>query len=237
MLRFFSLRILNKAGVSCALTLLAIVCLNMPAAAGPVLKEPITSGGIVRYEDRGNHHRILGSGIKLGDLAFGGDVLRLFGSQLSFSGGKFLDSNQGNSFWGAGGQLSLKGCADLNGDSKCGKGDFRGTLMTASFLSLELVNKNGQEVLEATIIEHLSPQLAALLKLSSTTQTGELELTLASLSNGKWWARDTVEGGFLGSQAVPETSTILLLGVSLAFLGTWWLRSKRAQCPSDAPTD
>jgi hypothetical protein len=218
MLRLFLLRILNKAGVSCALTLLAIVCLNIPAVAGPVLKFPLTSGGIVRHEDQGNHHRILGAGIKLGDLVFAGDVLHLFGSQLSFSGGKFLNSNQGNLSWGAGGHLSLNGCADLNHDSKCDKGDFRGTLMTASFLSLELVDKNGQEVLEAKIIEHLSPQLAALLHLSSTTQTGELELTLASLSNGKWWVRDSVVSGSLGSQAVPETASILLLAASLFFL-------------------
>ena len=218
MLRFLVKRLRGRTTSTFAATLLAVICLNSPAWAGPILSAPIKSGGIVRYEDRGNHHRILGSGIRLGDLAFGGNILRLFRGSLSFSGGSFLHSDGGNMSWGPGGHLSLKGCADVNHDSKCDKGDLRGTLMTASFVDLELVDVNGKEVLEAKIVEHLNPELAALLGLKVTSQTGELDLMLTSLSNGKWWARDSVVSGSLTGQSVPEPGSWWLLGAGLLTL-------------------
>src|SRR5215831_11334497 len=97
-----------EIGTICIVTLFSLIGVSVPAWAGPVRTVPIGSGGIVRHENRGNH-RILGSGIRLGELAFGADVLRLFRGRISFSGGSFLGSKQGNMFWGSGGHLSLNG--------------------------------------------------------------------------------------------------------------------------------
>lgn len=208
----------NKKIALWAATLFTALCVNVPAWAGPVLTVPIRSGGTVIYDGRGEQHRALGFGIRLGEFAFGSDVLRLFGGRLFFAGEGSWGSHDGNRFWQSGGRLALRGCADLNHDAKCGNGDFRGTLMTATVANVKLIEQNGHLILEARIIEHLNPELAALLNLSDTRQMGELELTLVLLCKGKWWERYSIISGSLGEAIVPEPASFWLLSASLTFL-------------------
>jgi len=90
--------------------------------------------------------------------------------------------------------------------------------MTATVANVKLIEQNGHLILEARIIEHLNPELAALLNLSDTRQTGELELTLALLCKGKWWERYSIISGSLGEAIVPEPASFWLLSASLTFL-------------------
>ena len=87
--------------------------------------------------------------------------------------------------------------------------------MKASFLSAELVQRNGKETFEAKILEQLDPRLAVFLHLPTSSRTAELELTLEQLRNGHWWGREGVQGGFLRDcdpgQTVAEPSSIWLL--------------------------
>jgi len=92
--------------------------------------------------------------------------------------------------------------------------------MTGSFLTSELVNENGKEVLEAQLVVHLAPQLAALLDLSHLSSKGELELVLLRVKGNCPGLRYTVQRGFLEDfPTVPEPASIVLLGASLAALG------------------
>lgn len=171
---------------------------------------------------------MLGFGIRLGEFAVGSDVLRLFGGRILFAGESSWGSHDGSRFGHPEGRLALRGCADLNHDAKCDNGDFRGTLMTATLANVKLIDQNGHLILEARIIEHLSPELAALLNLSNTSQMGELELTLALLCKGKWWERYSIVSGSLGEVTVPEPASFWLLGASLMFLAGSALRRTRA---------
>jgi hypothetical protein len=150
-------------------------------------------------------------------MIYGSNALPMLGGRLTFASGNFVGSSAAGWFWGAGGNLAVKGCADLNHDGRCGSGDFKGTLMTGSFVDEKLINLNGKEVLEAQIVDQINPQLATLLHLSNTTYSGQLDLMLTSIGGG--WVRYAVDSGSLTDcRTVPETSSFLLLGVGLVGL-------------------
>src|SRR5271166_238616 len=206
----------NLKGITCAAALQLMFSASVPAAAGTILDLSMGGRGVVAIGVGERHPRLHGASIRVHELTYGASSFRMLWGHLTFSGGGFASSNGSSYFWGPGGSLSVVGCIDLNHDGKFDKGDFRGTLMTGSFLNAELVDRNGKEILEARIVDQLNTQLAALLHLNNTSHTGELELTLAQLSHDRWWVHDGVQGGYLQDYgSVPEPSSILLLGASL----------------------
>jgi hypothetical protein len=203
----------------CAAALVAFVSTTLPASAGTVLDMPILSLGFIEYQSCARNPVLLGRGLRVAQMIYGSNSLPMLGGRLTFASGNFVGSSSAGWFWGAGGNLAVKGCADLNHDGRCGSSDFKGTLMTGSFVNEKLINLNGKEVLEAQIVDQINPQLAALLHLSNTTYAGELDLALTSIGGG--WVRYAVDSGSLiDCHTVPEASSFLLLGVSLLGLGT-----------------
>ena len=191
-----------------AATFLIVACANEPAWAGTILDLSIGSGGIFGYATGERAPRFYGAGVEVKNMTFGARELSLIKGRLNFSDKNFLSSSSGNYFWGPGGTLSVTGTLD----------GFKGTLFTGTFLSAEVVNVNGKEMLEAQVRDQINPQLAALLHLSSTTYTGQLDLLLSSFQSGRWWTRDRIQGGSLIDGNVPEPSSIWLLGATLCCL-------------------
>jgi hypothetical protein len=217
-----------------ATALLIIVLVSASSWAGTIMNLPIKGGGIFAYGAGERIPRFYAHGIRVGDLSYGSNTLPILGGRLGFSGGTFLGSSGNDFFWGAGGSISVKGCADLNHDGKCGSGDFKGTLITGKFLSAELIMKNGKEFLEAQISDQLNPQLAALLNLPDTTYHGKIELLLTRLGNGKWWVHDRVQGGFLNNYGtIPEAPSLWMLGASLVVLGVGRFSWRVIASPAD----
>jgi hypothetical protein len=193
-----------------------ISALSLPAFAGAIFDFPISSGGSFNLEVRNHRPRSWGAGIRVKDLKFGSSADAVFGGRLSFSTGAFGRLGGDNISWGAGGRLTIRGCADLNHDGKCDKGDFKGVLLTGKFLHTELIQQNGREVLIAHLIDQLNPQLAAILHLPNSSLPGNLELSMIELQSGRWWTHSGVRSGSLTDYvAVPESSSIWLLGVTL----------------------
>ena len=183
---------------------------------------PVGSGGTVNYRTRSPHPVIGGWGIKIGDLSYGLDVMPILRGRLTFKNKNFGGSQNGSMLWGAGGTFTIRGCADLNGDAKCGKGDYHGKLMTGSFVDAQLFEQGGKEVLLAKIVDELSPELAALLHLPDVNYNGKLELFMLSSANrSRWCLHDPVQAGLLqnflpGSVAtVPEPASIAIACSSL----------------------
>ena len=201
-----------------AAVLLFVVSASVPACAGSILNLPILSGGFIQYQRCARNPVLWGRGLRVGELLYGNNVLPMLPGRLVFASGNFVGSSSAGWFWGAGGSLSVKGCADLNHDGRCGSGDFKGTLMTGSFLDAKLVDLNGKEVLEAQVVDQINPQLAALLHLAAGTHTQELDLTLTSIGSRR--VRYAVDGGSLKDcRTVPESSSLLLVAASLLGLG------------------
>lgn len=204
----------SRTQLVCVATVLFIVSASLPASAGTVLDMPILSLGFIEYQSCARNPVLLGRGLKVAQMIYGSKALPMLGGRLTFASGSFVGSSSAGWFWGSGGTLAVKGCADLNHDGRCGSGDFKGTLMTGSFVDEKLINLNGKEVLEAQIVDQINPQLAALLHISNPIYAGELDLALTSIAGG--WVRYAVDNGSLmDCHTVPEASTFLLLGVSL----------------------
>jgi len=213
---------------------LIINFITVPIWAGTIMELPVGTGGTVNYRTRGPHAVIGGWGIKIGDLSYGLHITPILRGRLLFKDKSFAGSHAGTMSWGAGGTFTIRGCADLNGDSRCGKGDYRGKLMTGSFVSAGLVEQDGKEVLIAKIVDELSPELAALLHLPDIDYSGKLELFMLSSANrSRWCLRDPVQSGLLqnfgpGSvPTVPEPASIVIACLSLVLVGLIRLSSAR----------
>lgn len=203
----------------CLRTLL-VLATCIPGWGGTIVDFPTKSQnrGIFEYSPREREHRFYGGGIQISELIIGADTEHILQGRLRLSNGTFLRSIGGDYFWGSGGKISLQGCVDLNSDRKCDAGDLKGSLITGTFLSTELIEQNGKEVLEAKILDQLNPQLAALLHLPNRTYTGEIDLTLTQIRNTRWWSVDHIQGGSLRDQLVPESPSLWLLGSTLVCL-------------------
>src|SRR5262249_34657175 len=144
--------------------------------AGTVLDFRVGDNGMVRYGSGKHHSGLRGENIMLSQLFYGSSTVATLMGRLSFRDEGFTTARNGAFLGSAGGTLSVKGCADLNHDAKCDKGDFKGTLLTGSFVSSKVVQEGGKQILIAQIVDRLNPQLAALLGLPVTTYRGQLEL-------------------------------------------------------------
>jgi hypothetical protein len=188
-----------------------------PALAGTIIKFSLKGGGSFGLASGERAPRFWGAGIRIKELDYGTSANAILGGRLDFSGGRFLHSANGIYFWGSGGGLVLRGCADLDHDGQCGSGDFKGELVTGKFVDAHVVEHNGKEFLIAHIVEQLNPQLAAILHLTNTTFNAKLAIRMSELNSDRWWVRNGIQGGSLtGYGIVPESSSIWLLGASLA---------------------
>jgi hypothetical protein len=197
--------------------LLLIFVSGTPAFAGTIIRFSLKGGGSFGLAIGEHAPRFFGAGIRIKELDYGAGADAILGGRLDFSGGRFLHSANGSYFWGSGGGLVLRGCADLNHDGQCGSGDFKGELVTGKFVDAHVIERNGKEFLIAHIVEQLNPQLAAILHLTNTTFDGKLGIRMSELNSDKWWVRNGIQSGSLtGYGTVPESSSIWLLSASLA---------------------
>jgi hypothetical protein len=210
MISMFKLRIY-------AVALFLIFAFGATASAGTIVSFTLKGGGTFGLAAGERSPRFWGAGIRIKELNYGSGADAILGGRLSFTSGKFLHASNGNYFWGSGGGLVLRGCADLNHNGSCDGGDFQGVLLTAKFLDGHVIERNGKEFMIAHIVEQLNPQLAAILHLTNASFTGTLGIRMSQLDSGRWWVRSGIEGGELnGYGTVPESSSIWLLSASLA---------------------
>jgi len=148
-----------------ALRLISVLCAvsagTAPAWAGAILQLQIGSGGTVSYVRGIRHAGLQGNDIRIRQLNYGMAIIPTLMGHLFFHGQGFASSQEGRLLWGPGGSLVVRGCADLNADAKCDKGDIRGTLLTATFVNVQLIQKGSQATLIAQILDQINPQLAA----------------------------------------------------------------------------
>ena len=205
-----------------ALRLISVLCAvsagTAPAWAGAILQLQIGSGGTVSYGRGIRQAGLQGNDIRIRQLNYGVAIIPILLGHLFFHGQGFASSQEGRLLWGPGGSLVVRGCADLNADAKCDRGDIRGTLLTATFVNVQLIQKGSQAILIAQILDQINPQLAARLGLPVTTLRGQLKLLLLQSGCCRGRVRDLVQSGFLdASFAVPEPSSIVFLGAG--FIG------------------
>lgn len=198
--------------------LFVILALGTTASAGTIISFSLKGGGTFGLGSGERSPRFWGAGIRIRELDYGSGAAAILGGRLNFFSGRFLRSANGNYFWGSGGGLTLRGCADLNHNGACDSGDFQGALVTGKFLDGHVVERNGKEFLIAHIVEQLNPQLAAILHLTNASFIGTLGIRMSRLDSNRWWVRNGIEGGDLigGYGTVPESSSIWLLSASLA---------------------
>jgi hypothetical protein len=198
---------------TCAILGFLLAAASTAWAAGPILD--VGNRGIVAY--RNGRGAVNGMGLSISELIFGDENVRVLGGTFNFRTGALDGSKAMTAFYGPGGHFVIRGCVDTKAALNprwCGQGDIKGTLVTGSFLSANLVQeKNGEMILIAQFVEHLNPELAALLDLPITSD-GALDLTLAGAPGHPGWIIDPVEGGSL-SLLLSEPSSIAMLGVSL----------------------
>lgn len=198
-----------------ATVLFAALLAGAPAWAGSILELPINDGGIVWLQAGTRHHRADGAGIKINELVFGADTLSVLNGMMSFTTGNSISASGGNFSFGPGGKITVSGCVSLDGAAQCDKNDFRGVLISGTFLGTKILKEQGEWIMVAQFVEQLNPELAALLKLPDSEMKGILELQVTRAKGRPYWPHP-VDGGYLEVSSLPEPTSIWLLGTMVA---------------------
>jgi len=212
--------------------LFALAVETIPASGSSILDLDVGTGGSISYWRSGPSTALRGQGIKITELTYGADALPVLGRMI-FSTGNLTSFNSTDWFFGGGGKITVIGCVDRDLDTKCDKGDIRGTLLTGTISNAHVFNENGTKILEAQFLDQINPELAAFLGMSAISQLyhGELELAFSGRvtpPHSIWHTQ--VYGGYIKPLAIPEPASIFLLGAGFAALAAIRLKFMRALC-------
>lgn len=178
------------------------------SAWGGSIDMPIGNGGNVEFGKSGRTD-IWGSGISFTELIDGGKEMDLSWGRLFFTTGRG-EGWKGNTLsFLPGGEFAVRGCIG------CGqKHDILGVLMSGTILDAKLTKEGNKSVLVVQFLEHLNPELAALMKLPPVSE-GEFELVLGPSLMSPSCVVSTVLGGNLSLFTLSEPSSLAILASSL----------------------
>jgi hypothetical protein len=206
-----------------------LVFLAVPAWAGSMGLE-IGSGGSLSFKQRTTATPIWGSG-NFDELGLGKNSFAAFGN-FSFHTGRLTNVAPNAWTFGAGGNLVVRGCVDLNADGDsarhCDKNDVRGKLFTGVFENAK-ITKIGKNTYKLNGEVMLTPTGAAATQLGLTTNQFLAHLSIrftdtCSPSSLPTSCKVNITSGQL---VAPEPSAFVLLafGMLLAGLGHTTLQS------------
>jgi hypothetical protein len=190
-----------------AIVTLAFLFISVSAWGGSI-DMPIGDGGSVEFGKSGRTD-IWGSGISFTELIDGGKQMDLSWGRLFFNTG-LGEGWKGNTLsFKPGGEFAVRGCIG------CGqKHDILGVLMSGTILDAKLTKVGDRSELIVQFVEHLNPELAALMKLPPVSD-GEFELVLGPGLMSPSCVVSSVLGGNLSLFTLSEPSSIAILGSGL----------------------
>jgi len=202
-----------------AVIVLGAMLVSAYAWAGSITEVQVGEAGDVRYGTASWRYAPSGNGIDMTEILSGSKALDIFYGRLNFRTGRLTSTDGNRRFYGRGGQFTIRGCVEAHSrhGRGCNKKDIWGTLMTGIFLDAEVIEKGGETILVAQFLEQLNPQVSGILNLP-TTSVGSLEWVLSESKSNRFMTYDDVTGGYLQLSAIPEPSSIFLLGAGLVIL-------------------
>lgn len=210
-----------------------LVLIAAPASAGPLLSINMGPGGKVHTGIASDPDAVRGIARDLGSMISGVETFQIMGGNLWFNSAISVGNHHLN-FFAPGQQLLMTGWIDNHHNGIRDSQDVRGTLIAAKLLNYRFLDRNGKTFLIANVLETINPKLAAVLGLDKTTYNATLELQLSQIRTGRYGRQvyDAIEGGVLTTDAVPEPSSIVLLGIPLLWFGVRGLQRLRASAGS-----